>query len=51
MGEPEDRMSRLLYTLEDYFSAVAELRRGKVSGVVSFAVSSLCAFSGDVLRG
>jgi hypothetical protein len=44
-------MSSLLYALEDHFSAVAELRRGRISGLLSSALSGFCAISGDVLRG
>lgn len=44
-------MSRLLYALEDHFSAVAEQRRGSLPGLISYALSGLCALSGDALRG
>jgi hypothetical protein len=44
-------MSRLLYALEDHFSVVAEQRSGSLPGLISSALSGLCAVSGDVLRG
>lgn len=43
-------MSRLLYTLEDYFDALADQRKGRVSGWTSRLVSNLFAVCGDLLR-
>lgn len=43
-------MSKLFYMLEDHFDAVAEKRLGHVSGVLSRAARSFCAFFGDLVR-
>jgi len=44
-------MSRLLYTLEDHFDALAEQRRGSMLGWVSRALRVTFALVGDVLQG
>jgi hypothetical protein len=43
-------MSRLLYTLEDYFDALADQRKGYVSGWFSRCLSNLFAVTGDVCQ-
>jgi hypothetical protein len=43
-------MSSLLYSLEDHFDAVAEARRGSMSGWLSRALRAVCAVAGDCLQ-
>jgi hypothetical protein len=43
-------MSKLLYALEDYFDAVAEVRIGRVTGWLSRRVSKVFAVFGDLWR-
>lgn len=43
-------MSKLLYTLEDYFDALAETRVGRLSGRLSLRLSRLFAMVGDLSR-
>jgi len=43
-------MSRLLYTLEDHFDALADKRDGHLSGWMSRFLGNLFAVIGDVLQ-
>ncbi len=43
-------MTKLLYTLEDHFDAIAEQQRGYVSGWLSAGLRGLFGLAGDVLR-
>jgi hypothetical protein len=42
-------MSKLFYSLEDYFHAVAWERQGHVSGLISRMLGAVFAVSGDFL--